>query len=67
VLPGIALLAANGAVPTIALVGATRPRSWATLAHVADGEELVGWILIQLLVIGSWRPPSSSAISLWAW
>jgi hypothetical protein len=42
VLAGIALLGANGIVPTIALVGATRPRSWAALAHVADGEELVG-------------------------
>jgi hypothetical protein len=52
VLPGIALLLANGIVPTIALIGAARRRSWAPPAHVAVGGVLVGWIIVQLLVIG---------------
>jgi hypothetical protein len=56
VLVGIALLVINGIVSTVALVGATRGRSGAALAHVADGEAPVGWILTQLLVIGLLAP-----------
>ncbi len=56
VLPGFGLLIANGMVPTIALVGAARRAPWATLAHVAVGGVLVGWIIVQLPVIGFLAP-----------
>jgi hypothetical protein len=56
VLPGIALLLANGIVPTITLVGAARRSSWTALAHVAVGGVLIGWIVVQLLVIGFLAP-----------
>jgi hypothetical protein len=57
VLPGIALLAANGTVPTIALVGATRPRSWAA-PGACCGRRGAGGLdsFIQLLVIGLLAP-----------
>jgi hypothetical protein len=42
----------NGVAPTVALVGEARRRSWAALAQVAVGGVLVGWIALQLLVIG---------------
>lgn len=56
VLPGIGLLVANGIVPTIALLGEARRRPWTTLAHVTVGGVLVGWIALQLVVIGYVAP-----------
>ena len=56
VLPGIGLLLANGILPTVALLGEARRRPWAALAHVAVGGVLVGWIALQLVVIGYVAP-----------
>jgi hypothetical protein len=56
VLPGVGLLVANGVVPTVALLGEVRRRPWAALAHVAVGGVLVGWIALQLLLIGYVAP-----------
>jgi len=56
VLPGIGLLVANGIVPTFALLGEARRRPWAALAHFAVGCVLVGWIALQLVVIGYVAP-----------
>jgi hypothetical protein len=56
VLPGIGLLIANGILPTVALLGEVRRRPWAALAHVAVGGVLVGWIALQLVVIGYVAP-----------
>lgn len=55
-LAGIGLLIANGIVPTIALLGEARRRLWASLAHVVVGGVLVGWIVLQLVVIGYVAP-----------
>jgi hypothetical protein len=57
VLPGIGLLVAIGIVPTVALLGEAWRRPWAALAHVAVGGVLVGWIALQLVVIGYVAPP----------
>lgn len=67
VLPGIGLLVAIGILPTFALLGEARRRPWAALAHVAVGGVLVGWIALQLLVIGYGPRRSSSGISPWGW
>jgi len=40
--PGIALLIANGIVPTITLIATAGRRPWAPLAHVGVGGVLVG-------------------------
>jgi hypothetical protein len=40
--PGIALLIANGIVPTITLIATAGRRPWASLAHVGVGGVLVG-------------------------
>jgi len=56
VLPGIGLLVANGILPTVALLGEARRRPWAAFAHVAVGGVLVGWIALQLVVIGYVAP-----------
>jgi hypothetical protein len=56
VLPGVGLLVANGIVPTIALLGEARRRPWAAFAHIAVGGVLVGWIVLQLVVIGYVAP-----------
>jgi hypothetical protein len=57
VLPGIALLVAIGIVPTIALLAELRRAPWATVGHAGVGGVLIGWILVQLLVIGYCAPP----------
>jgi hypothetical protein len=67
VLPGIGLLVAIGVLPTIALLGEARRRPWATLAHVAVGGVLVGWIVLQLVLIGYVARRSRSDTSPWAW
>jgi hypothetical protein len=56
VLPGIGLLLANAVLPTVALVVEARALPWAFLAHAAVGGVLVGWITLQLLVIGYVAP-----------
>jgi hypothetical protein len=56
VLPGIGLLLANAVLPTVALVVEARGLPWAFLAHAAVGGVLVGWITLQLLVIGYVAP-----------
>lgn len=56
VLPGIGLLLANAVLPTVALVVEARGLPRAFLAHAAVGGVLVGWITLQLLVIGYVAP-----------
>ena len=53
---GVGLLVANGILPTVALLGEARRRPWAAFAHVAVGGVLVGWIALQLVVIGYVAP-----------
>lgn len=52
VLGGIALGVLNGAVPLAALVLERRHHRAAPLAHVAVGLVLVGWIVVQVALIG---------------
>ncbi|MEP1125491.1 MAG: hypothetical protein ABJH68_16525 [Ilumatobacter sp.] len=59
VLAGVALAAINGIVPLTAVVGTLRRAWWAPFAHLAVSAALVGWIALQVAVIGltSWLQP----------
>ena len=62
--PGV-LLAVSVAVPAgIVAVGTIRGRTWAHLAHLVLGLDVIGWIAVQAIVIGlvSWLQP---AILVW--
>lgn len=65
-LPGIALLACNAVPPLVAIIGTLRRRPWATPAHVAVGVILMGWIVVQVALIGfgSWLPLQAFCFAL---
>lgn len=52
VLPGVALLLVNGALPGVVAVGAVRRASWAPWGHLLVGVALLGWLLVQFWFIG---------------
>lgn len=49
--PGVILLVANGIVPLAVAWGAWRRKAWAPEGHVAVGVVLIGWIVVELLMI----------------
>jgi hypothetical protein len=49
---GFALGLLNGALPTVVLVGALQRRPWAEFGHLAVGVVLVGWIVVQVAILG---------------
>jgi hypothetical protein len=49
---GLALGLLNGVLPTVVLVGALRRHPWAGLGHLVVGVVLVGWIVVQVAVLG---------------
>jgi hypothetical protein len=52
VFAGVALGLLIGVLPTVVLVAALRRRPWANLGHLVVGLVLVGWIVVQVLVLG---------------
>ena len=50
--PGLILLLTNGVLPAVVIAGTLKRSLWAYWGHVAVGAALVGWIVIQLLLIG---------------
>lgn len=65
-LPGIALILANGVLPTAVAVAALRRAAWAPVGHLLVGAALTGWIVVQVLMIGyqSWMQPAYLALGL---
>jgi hypothetical protein len=59
VLAGVTLALLNGVLPTVAAVAELRRNAWATFAHVVVGVTLIGWIVVQVAIIGldSWLQP----------
>ena len=59
VLAGLSLAVLNGVLPAVAAVAELRRTTWATLAHVVVGVTLIGWIVVQISIIGldSWLQP----------
>lgn len=51
-LPGVALFLVNGVLPTIALLATASRRWWAWLAQIVVGVSLLGWLAVQIPVIG---------------
>lgn len=51
-LPGLILLIANGALPTLAALATLVKVSWASKIHILSGTVLIGWIAVQVLLIG---------------
>ncbi|MHB9150484.1 MAG: hypothetical protein ACYC33_10485 [Thermoleophilia bacterium] len=49
--PGVILLVANGILPLVVAWGAWRRKSWAPEGHVVVGAVLIGWIVVELLMI----------------
>jgi hypothetical protein len=49
---GIALAVVNGVLPAVAFVGARRGRQWARAGHLLVGSALVGWIVVQVVILG---------------
>jgi hypothetical protein len=54
--PGLALIACNGAVPVVVAVGALRNRPIGHLGHPIVGFTLVGWVAIELSLVGDVSP-----------
>lgn len=52
VFAGVALGLINGVLPTVVVVGALRNRPWATLGHLVVGVVLMGWIVVQVAILG---------------
>lgn len=59
VLAGLSLAIVNGVLPTIAATAEWRRLSWAELAHLTVGAALMGWIVVQVAIIGltAWLQP----------
>lgn len=51
-IPGIILFLAIGVLPLAVAVAALLCRRWSTLGHVAFGAALLGWIIIEWLMLG---------------
>lgn len=51
-LPGLALVLVNGAVPLAALVATWQRRWWAEAAQVGAGLLLLAWLVVQIPVVG---------------
>jgi hypothetical protein len=51
-IPGLILLIANGVVPSVVVMATFRRVAWASYGHLLVGCVLVGWIAIQLLLVG---------------
>lgn len=62
---GWALLVVNGVLPTVVVIGALARRPWATPGHLAVGLALIGWIVVQVGVLG-W-PPNGLQILYFGW
>jgi hypothetical protein len=58
-LGGLALALVNGVLPAVVAVGALRRRPWARAGHLLVGVALMGWIVVQVALIGliSWMQP----------
>jgi hypothetical protein len=52
VFAGIMLGLVNGVFPTLVMIAALRRRPVATLGHLAVGVALMGWIVVQIGVLG---------------
>jgi FtsH-binding integral membrane protein len=65
-LGGVALGLLVVVLPVFAIIGALRRRPWAPLAHMAVGEVLVLWILVQVAFIGaiSFLQPAMAALGV---
>lgn len=56
VFAGIMLGLINGLLPTVVVIGQLTGRAWAAPGHVVVGLALIGWIVVQVALIGlgSW-------------
>jgi hypothetical protein len=64
---GVALLLVNGVLPTVVVVGALRHRRWAETGHLVVGAALIGWIVVQVGLLG-WPPHWLQVLYfLWGW
>lgn len=64
---GWALLVVNGLLPTVVVVGALRGRPWAETGHLVVGAALIGWIVVQVSLLG-WPPHWLQILYfLWGW
>lgn len=64
---GWALLVVNGLLPTVVVVGALRRRPWADTGHLVVGVALIGWIVVQVSVLG-WPPHWLQTLYfVWGW
>ncbi|MBL8923290.1 MAG: hypothetical protein JNJ54_30845 [Myxococcaceae bacterium] len=50
--PGVVLLLANGVFPLVVAGAELRHARWAVLAHLAVGCVLLGWMVVQVAVMG---------------
>lgn len=64
--PGVALIVSIAVLPATVIAAAFRARPYARPGHMLAGAVLVGWICIQLAVIGyvSWMQPLMLALGL---
>jgi hypothetical protein len=49
---GLALALVNGVFPTVVIIGALRRRPWTVWGHMAVGAALIGWIIVQVALLG---------------
>lgn len=64
---GWALLVVNGLLPTVVVIAALRGRPWAETGHLAVGVALIGWIVVQVSLLG-WPPHWLQTLYfLWGW
>jgi hypothetical protein len=59
-IPGIVLFLASGVLPLVVAVAALRREEWAWLGHFAVGAVLLGWVVIEYLLLGylNWLQPA---------
>jgi uncharacterized BrkB/YihY/UPF0761 family membrane protein len=55
-MPGLILVVALGVVPLVAAYGAVRRAPWAWLATLGSGVLLLGWLLVEYLLLGYFSP-----------
>jgi hypothetical protein len=58
--PGVLLTVINGFIPLLVAIAAIRRRPWATPGHLVVGLALIGWILVQVAMMGylGWLQPA---------
>jgi hypothetical protein len=62
--PGVLLLAANAVLPMAVIWASVRRLPWAPAGHVVVGLVLIGWIVVQLLLVGYATPIQPACLAL---